>query len=266
MAESGLNERRCIVCPETFIRAPLQDGVRLVAAIEGFEAQVWQQGFLAFSRWWSKKPSQTEWDMFLRSAGMPLDQFHGQVPEPVAAAFLESPWTYQEGFLGLTWSLLEDPRYAAAAMALVAAPFVYLGAEYATLAVADARVRGAAETLSIETQGVRQQRSRAIANLDEIEDYLSLEIYPSQFEVMTMALGLLQVMNVKVVEWTYDVGALSFTLRPDAELDATFLITAFEKSGFFANVTASRVGQFGREGQIRANMNVLPKPAKTVNR
>ncbi len=269
IAESGLSERRCVVCPETFIRTPAHDGVRLAAAIDGFEAQVWQQGFLAFTRWWPQKPSQTEWNMFLRSAGVPLDQTQNQVPEPSAAEFLESPWTQQGGYLGITWSLLEDPRYAAAVATVVAAPFIYLGVEYLTLAIANARVENAIATLSVETQGVRQLRSKAIANLDEIEDYLGLEIYPSHFETMTTALGLLQSLNVKILEWTYDVGALSFTLRPEREIDATFLITAFERSGAFANVTAARagdVGQTGQASQIRVRLDILPKQIKSVSR
>ena len=111
IAEAGINERRCIPYPETFVRTPLQNGVRLVSAIEGFEAQVWQQGFLAFSRWWPRSPSQSEWDMFLRASGIPLDQQAGPVPEPTPAEFLEVPWIHKDGYLGATWSLLEDPRY-----------------------------------------------------------------------------------------------------------------------------------------------------------
>ncbi len=263
IAEAGINERRCIPYPETFVRTPLQNGVRLVSAIEGFEAQVWQQGFLAFSRWWPRSPSQSEWDMFLRASGIPLDQQAGPVPEPTPAEFLEVPWIHKDGYLGATWSLLEDPRYAVALATLVAAPFIYLGMEFATLAIANARVKSNIETLSVETQGIRKLRSTAIANLDEIEDYLALEVYPSQYEIMTLALGLLQTMNVKIPEWTYDVGTLSFALRPSTEVDATVLITMFEKSGSFANVTASRGGQ---EGQIRMRMDVLPKPTRTVSR
>ncbi len=263
IAEAGLNERRCIICPETFMRSPLQNGPRLIAAIEGFEAQVWQDGFLAFSRWWPHKPSQTEWDMFLRSAALPLEQFGGQVPEPSAPEFLETPWAGREGSLGATWSLLEDPRYAAALATLVAAPFIYIGVEYATLAVAKTRIESSREALSVQTQGVRKLRSEAIANLDEIEDYLSLEVYPSQFEILSTALGLLQNLNVKIPEWTYDVGTLSFTLRAEKNIDATFLITAFEKSGAFTNVTATRVGQ---DGQVRMHMDVLPRQTKTAQR
>ena len=260
IAEAGLNERRCIVFPETFVRQPAQNGPRLAAAIDGFEGQVWQQGFLAFSRWWAQRPTQTDWDMFLRSAGLPLDQFGGQTPEPVEVPFLDSPWTRQENYLVGAWSLLEDPRYAAVIAAVVAAPFFYLGVEYVTLAISNARVKSQIDTISVETQGVRKQRSEALANLDEIEDFLSLEVYPSQFDVLTAALGLLQPLGAKIPEWTYDVGTLSFTLRSDRDIDPTFLITAFEKSGTFANVTASRAGQ---DGLLHVRMDVIPRPKKS---
>jgi len=259
IAEAGLSARRCIVTPESFVRRPLQDGVRLVTALDGFEGQVWQNGFIAFSRWWPRQPGQSEWDMFVRSAGLPLDQFAGQVPTPQDVPFLESPWTHQQNYLAGAWAMLEDPRYAAVAAAVVAAPFVYLAVQYATLAVSNARVNSQIEQITLETQGVRKQRSQALANLDEIDDFLSLEVYPTQFEILTTSLSLLQPMNAKIAEWTYDVGTLSFTLRPTQELEPTFLITAFEKIGLFSNVTATRSGQ---EGLIRVRMDVQPRAPK----
>jgi len=259
---AGFNARRCIVYPETFLRRPLQNGARLISAIDGFEGQVWQEGFLAFTRWWTRQPTQLEWGMFLRAAGTPLDPQGTAAPEPSQADFLEMPWQRQEGLSG-AWMAFEEPRYAAAAAVLLLAPFIYLSVEYLTLAIANARVVNAAETLSVETQGIRKLRSEALANLDEIEDYLSLEVYPSQFEILTLALGLLQNMNVKIPEWTYDVGQLSFTMRSDREMDPTFFITAFERSGVFANVTATRTGQ---DGQMRMRMDVLPKPTRTASR
>jgi hypothetical protein len=261
--EAGFNERRCTVCPESFIRAPSENGARLVTAIDGFEAQVWRDGFLAFSRWWSQRPTQIEWDMFLRSAAVPLNQGGLSIPEPVSVEVLEAPWINQQGYLNNAWALLEDPRYAAAIATLVAAPFIYFGVEYTTLAIANARVKSDLEKLSVETQGIRKQRTTALSNLDEIEDYMSLEVYPNQFTVLTTALGLLQGLNVKIPEWTYDVGTLSFTLRAERDIDATLLITAFEKSGAFTNVTASRVGQ---EGQLRVRMDVLPKQTNIAGR
>ncbi len=260
ITEAGYSDKRCIVAPEGFIREPFQTGVRLVAAIEGFEAQAWQDGFLAFSRWWPQKPGKVEWDLFLRSAGVALTESGGQVPDPVTPPFSDMPWNRQAGYFGATW-LLNDPRYVAAIAALIAAPFIYLSVEYAWLAASHARVSSRLERLTTETQDLRKIRSAAIANLDEIEDYLGLEIYPSQFEILASALNLLQNTNVKLVEWTYDVGTLSFTLHSDKDIDATALITAFEKSGAFRNVTAARVGQ---EGQVRARMEVLPKKARAV--
>ncbi|MBY0510761.1 MAG: hypothetical protein K2P94_11510 [Rhodospirillaceae bacterium] len=263
VVDAGLNVRRCTIYPETFFHPPLQNGARLVAAIEGVEGQVWRDGFLAASRWWPQKPSRIEWEMFLRAATQPLAQNGGQVPEPEQLGFLEAPWNREEGYLGIPWWLLEDSRYAAAGIALLLAPFIYMSFEYATLAIANTRVKSTLDAVTVETQSIRKQRSEALTNLDQIDSYLGLEIYPSQYEILATALELLEKRSVKIPEWTYDVGTLSFTLRGDQGVDATSVITAFEKSGVFTNVSATR---FGQEGQLRVRMDVLPKQTRTASK
>ncbi len=260
ISDAGLDERRCVVCPESFLRAPLQDGARIINAVDGFEGQVWQEGFLAFSRWWPRQPGRVEWDMFQRAAGLTPEPAVA-VPEPVQIPFLETPWHRQDGYLGLSWTLLEDPRYAAALATLVAAPLLYMGAEFVTLTVAQAHIGGQLETLSAETQGIRKMRTEALSNLDEIEDSLALEVYPSQFEILTTALGLMESLKVRITEWTYDVGQLAFTFKSEQSVDPTFLITAFEKNGSFTNVTASRV----QDNQLRVRMDVIPRQSKPAS-
>ncbi len=263
LAGVGLNPRRGTVYPEVFFHSPFQNGARLITAIEGVEGQVWHEGFLMASRWWPQKPSRFEWEMFLRAATQPLAQNGGQVPEPEQLSFLETPWNREDAYLGIPWWLLEDTRYAAAAAALLLAPFIFMGFEYTTLAVANTRVKSTLDSVSVETQGVRKLRSQALTNLDQIDSYLALEVYPSQYEILTTALGLLENLSIKIPEWTYDVGTLSFTLRADHNIDATAVITAFEKSGIFTNVSTTR---FGQEGSLRVRMDVQPKQLKTASK
>jgi hypothetical protein len=263
LTEAGINAGRCTVYPEVFFRSPFENGARLVSTIEGVEGQVWQDGFLAASRWWPQKPNRFEWEMFLRAATQSLAQTGGSVPEPEQLGFLDTPWNRQDGYLGIPWWLLEDPRYAAAAIALLLMPFVYLSIQYATLAVANTRAKSTLDSVSVETQSIRKQRNEALTNLDQIDAYLALETYPSQYEILAIALELLEKLSVKIPEWTYDVGTLSFTLRGDKDIDATAVITAFEKSGVFTNVSTTR---FGQEGQLRVRMDVLPKQMKTANK
>lgn len=201
--------------------------------------------------------------MFLRTTSQPLAQDGRQVPEPEQLDFLETPWNREENYLGIQWWLLEDPRYIAAAAALLLVPFVYIGFEYATLAIAQTNVKNTLEATSLATQGIRKQRSEALTNLDEIDSYLALEVYPTQYEILAAALELLEGLSVKIPEWTYDVGTLSFTLRSDHDIDATEVITAFEKTNVFTHVAATR---FGQEGQLRVRMDVLPKQTKTMNK
>jgi hypothetical protein len=255
VAETGLDERHCLPCPEGFIRSPIQNGVRLIAAIEGFEAQAWRDGLLAVSRWWPTHPTKNDWKTFLRAARMGGDQIGEEIPEAENVPILESPWTQDNKRFVANWFVLQDPRYALAVGITISAPFIYLFAESLTLTLARVQVDRNYEGLLVKSQNIRKLRSAAISNLEGIEDYLSLEVYPSQLETLFTATALLNGLNVRILEWNYDAGTLSFTINADHEIDATSLIVAFEKSGIFSNVAASRVGQ---ERQIRAHMDVIP--------
>ena len=263
IVESGHDEKRCAIWPEGFIRTRIENGARLIAAIEGFEGQVWKNGFLTASRWWHESPHKYEWDLFLRAAGVSLDQLGEENPEAVHADFLDTPWTHNMSYVDAAWSLLEDPKYAAVIIAIVTAPFIYLASEYITLVTARSNVDRQLSALSVETEGIRKLRNMAINNLGQINDYLALEVYPSQLSLISTASGLLSTYNVRLIEWNYDVGTLSFTLTADHEIDATGLITTFEKSGTFSNVSASRTGP---DGQVRARMDVRPMRTRPENR
>jgi hypothetical protein len=52
--------------PEGLLRSPMtSDGLRLIACLEGLEAQVWLNGLPVVSRWWPQAPDVTEWSGFI---------------------------------------------------------------------------------------------------------------------------------------------------------------------------------------------------------
>lgn len=253
---AGLSPARCTVWPETFFRLPMKDGFRLAAMTDGFEGQVWKDGFITASRWWPTEPSPRDWMTFLRAAGMPLTPETLAVPMPVSSDILAEPWTAPSTPVTDLWSLLQNEHAAAIAAAVVAAPFLYYLTQAAVLLIGTARVENAVAALSAENQTIRADRSAAFTNLDGIESYLSLEPLPSQFEIMNAAFALLKGSNVDVTEWSFDGGTLELMIQADRPLEAPSFIQMFEQDPTFSGVSGT-VGN--QQRNVRLSMQVEPR-------
>jgi hypothetical protein len=254
---AGLSPTRCTVWPETFIREPLQEGIRLAAMTDGYEGQVWRDDMPIATRWWPEPPPMQEWTMFLRAAGADLTRGLPE-PVPVETPVLNGPWTVAVAPITDFWSLLQNDRAAAIAVAALALPFLYLFGQVAVLGVGSTRLSSEMSDLAQANQSIRMERNSAVNDLDAIQKYLSLEPFPPQFQLMATAEKLLRDKGVGILEWTYDSGNLELVIHADAPLDATAYIEAFEGSGMFHNVTATSENQ---EHDLRLRMQVTPTGA-----
>ncbi|MBV1774733.1 hypothetical protein KSF73_03280 [Burkholderiaceae bacterium DAT-1] len=73
------------VVPECLLHEHRQDGTYLLACRSGFEAQIWHEGVLKYSRWWSVEPDAQDVTRFLRGvSGIPADIL--RVPSKVQAS------------------------------------------------------------------------------------------------------------------------------------------------------------------------------------
>lgn len=253
MTEAGDTPARCAAWPETFFRPAHDHGVRLVKAVDGVEGQAWRDGLLVATRWWPAEPSRIDWVLFLRTAGVPQDGQAVSVPAAAELPFLETPWTEATAPIANAWALLQIPKVAASIGVVLAAPVVYYLTQIAVLGAAKARVDAAREVLSASSQGVRNDRAAALADLDAVDAYLALETYPSQFEVLSRAVQLLREKNVSISEWTYDNGNLDMTVRSPASLDASTFIEMFEKTAPFSNASATTSDQ-ARELRLKVQI------------
>jgi len=236
------------------MREPETEAIRMAVMTDGFEGQVWRDGFLAASRWWPAPPSTSEWISFLRSAGADLSQ----IPQPVPreAPLLNQPWTAASVPITDFWSLLQNDRATAIAAAVLAIPFLYLIGEAGTLGIANAHVNGVLASLSDANKSIRMERSAALADLDVAQKYLALDPYPSQFQLMASAARLLRDSKLSISEWTYNVGSLELVIHGDSPIDATTYIKAFEGDPSFTNVTTTSENQ---ERDLRMRMQVNPR-------
>jgi len=256
IAAAGLTQARVTVWPETFFRAPLNDGVRLATMIDGFEGQVWRGGLLVATRWWPTVPAAREWITFLRASGVDLSQASLREPVPVTAEILSAPWTIASAPITDIWGLLQNEHVASIAAAVAAAPFLYFLAQAAVLSVATARAENELAGMNASSQAIRTERTGAIGNLDGIDAYLSLERFPPQFELFAAAGSLLRDGKATLSEWNYDSGQLEIALQADQSLEAATYIQMFEQDSHFSEVTGT-VGN--QERELRLKMRVDPQ-------
>lgn len=253
---AGEDPRRCTPWPETFFRPPRDDGAGLAEMAEGVEGQVWKQGLLVATRWWPAAPPAREWMMFLRGAGLDLTQAPDSLPVQANGALLTVPWTAQNTPITNVWGLVQNSRVAAIAATIVAAPFFYFLAQAAVLAVGTLRAEGAIASMNVANQSLRADRTSALANLDTVDSYLSLEKFPPQFGLMAAATDLIKDKNVSIGEWTFDSGNLDLVLQADHALDAALFIEAFERDEHFSGVSGTLGNQ---ERELRLRMQVDPR-------
>ena len=62
------------------------------------------------------------------------------------------------------------------------------------------------------------ERSDALADLDAVQRFLTLEPYPPQYQVMATAARLLRDKKLSISEWNYDAGNLEFIIHGDNPL------------------------------------------------
>jgi hypothetical protein len=245
------------VLPETFVRDRGNNGTRVVAMLEGFEGQVWKNGFLTASRWWPTPPGEDEWSMFLRSTGIAPSGVHTQ-RQPLALPVLERPWTEGTFSIDDLFQVLQTRRAAAIIVTAALCPFILVGTSIAVMSMAEANVRADIAALAEANKGIRADRAAAFKNLEAIEVFLALNTYPAHVSALNTALTLLGPSGVRIVSWSFDRGNLEIIVRGAQELDPTAYITMFERDETFEGVGGTLVGQ-DRDLQLRMSLTTHAK-------
>lgn len=251
----ALRQSDCKVMPETFLRAAAGDGVRLVNAIDGVEGQVWRESVPVATRWWPAAPSQQEWASFLRAARMPPGAVGYARPEPVDVPFLEQPWSVNASLADEALDVLDSPRNRAAAAALALAVPVFLGTQLMAVGRSTAALEAELGTISAASEPIRKQRDAALSDLDAIDQLLGFERFPPHFAVLHRVFESLAGQEIKIADWTYDTGALEFSLEAREPMDATRYIELFERDDLFENVSSRTLPQ---PNTLRLKMDVAP--------
>ena len=242
--------RTTVIIPETFIRDRGTSDARLVAALEGFEGQIWRDGFLVNTRWWPVPPQAAEWFNFMRASGLASTSTSSRVT-PCNLAILERPWTEGTFSIDDLSTLFQSQRAIGVLATAALCPFLFLGTYMAIIAAADANLKRESAALSAANQGLRKDRSESFDNLEAIEDYIRLDAYRSQANVLTTAMTLLgNGAGPRILSWSFDRGSLEIIVRDKNTLDPTSFITAFERDPLFEGVGGTLIGP-ERDLQLR---------------
>lgn len=239
------------ILPESLLRGQSRpDGQELVALDEGCEGRVWRDGLLAGARWWPQPPALPEWNQFLRGAGVAPAS---ALPEATVYPLAERGWAAPQlrGGLG---DLVGQQRNLLAALALaiaVAVPTALL-VGVASLKASIWQVERDIATREQAIAAILDARQAAEADAAAVRQLLEDRPPAGQIELLAAVSGLMGG-PFQILEWNLaDARNLTMVARmPNA--DPRRIVTAWEGSGLFADVTAE-VGRQAEEIQVKARI------------
>lgn len=257
MAEAGVAPKRAQVWPESLLYAPGPPGARLVQALQGVEAQIWDDaGALLMSRWWSALPDAAEWLVFQRDMGWPSDQRQAEVPQPLALTLqLEPQLRSTAGSSTAPW---RDERLAYALLALALwLPTAWWGAGWLKAAQALAQVKATQEAAAQVSQPLVLAREEALRLAGRAQALAALAPYSTPLDLMARVAGALPANAAQFREWDFHEGKLKVVLVLQNEaVTSSTLVAALQKAGGLDNIQAVP----GNDPKVLAiNMDVVPQ-------
>ena len=237
IAAQKLKPQRVRILPESVLHAALQNGLCLTQCQQGYEGQLWCEQKLTRSRWWPQLPTQGEWLMFQRDAGIPPGEQQEQLPSARAGTLLDQPWVSEVGSASDKALQMERLIVALGALILLLPTFWYgfslLKLQHSAAALAEQKAE-----LRQKTEPITQARNQVLDHLTRIDALLALAPYPEQLALMATLADILPADKAYIKQWDYRQGQLKFTLSSPNDIAATHLIGILQQAGPFNNVKA----------------------------
>lgn len=221
--------------PESiYLGEPREEGAGLQACAEGVEGRVWRQGVLHASQWWPALPTLSEWNRFLRGAGLPVQP---AVPVPDAVPRQASPWVSHRGPSLGELGRRHARRLAIAAVAAVGFLFAWQLGALVPLAWREWRVQQELAELEPSLGAIMTARESAESDLARIEALLALRPAHSQTNLMAEVARAAPPSVRQVTRWQYDArDGLQVTLQMQPA-DPPALVAAYEASALLDEVS-----------------------------
>jgi hypothetical protein len=252
----GIDAARVKVLPEPALRPPAADGVRLVATLDGVEAQSWSEGAVAASRWWAAAPDARAWTLYQRGASLPPERLTASPPPPLSLPWLARPWTHDRQSATVDLGRIDMRLVAAGVAVLLFAGYGYLGAEWVHLEnqLAQSRAQVAARSRAIDP--ILAARATALDNQAAIGRIRGFDRFPDQLTIMARVAGILPQNDAHFTDWDYEAGKLDLTIAADQPLDALYFVQSLERVHGFSGVGAERAGG---DNSLRLRLTVDPQ-------
>ncbi|MGR8934451.1 MAG: hypothetical protein ACU837_08705 [Gammaproteobacteria bacterium] len=214
------------VLPETLLQQkPLDDELRLIECLEGYEAQAWQHNSLRFSRWWPHLPNNTQWADFCRAAGVPADQ---TVPEVQSPAALDKPWA-RSSRKAFRFAIEKERQIIfGTGLAIIFAATWQLAAIIRWQAVNNA-TEEQVQKYETRISDIIQTRDAAIQDQFWINNLTAVVNVPGQLSLMQeISAQLPQKPEAQITSWNYQSNLLEFVISGD-NLDPATIVRQYQK-------------------------------------
>lgn len=223
--------------PETLLRAPHQEGLRLTRCLEGVEGQYWQDAQLVASRWWPQSPKAEDWLSFQRDCGVPAEQQQAAIVLR-DLPLLVQPWSKISNLAGSTGELpLAELASYGALLLLLGLATVYFGLQH--FQIKSAISNGTVELAALKKKAAPlfDAREAALGSLARLKAIYALERYPQPLALMAMVAKVLPKDGAFVREWEMTDNQLRLTVNsPNLNIAGTTYVEALEKTGALSDV------------------------------
>lgn len=223
--------------PETLLRPPEAEGLRLVRTLDGVEAQQWLDGSLLASRWWPQAPDAAAWTMFQRDCGVALES---QQPLPTIhdLAWLPRPWARatNAGRVGGGLERWEQGVHGALLLAGSVA-VTLLGVREVQLQRGISQRQAQLESVKQSAAPLLQARELARSRLEQIRQIDGLQRFPEPLALMAAIAQRLPDKAMSLREWELADGKLKLLFTTtQANILGADVAAALEKTLLFSNI------------------------------
>jgi|GEM_PF-952006 len=244
-----LSVKNVVYIPETLLKLKSENEFVIVKLSEGYEMQVWLNGYLSASHWLDHSPSNVEIASFQRKHKLNNST---SIEHIDTSELLEKPWGKNKR--GVQLGIVYAEKTVNYSIILIL--FSVLCWQITSIwkwKQATTDVLQQIDILSEETAQILDARNQVLKNLEIIEQLHTLVRFPTQLEIMLAAAKSLPTKSARFVEWDYQLDSLSITIQ-SISIDPILYVTAFQKAPFFENVTIENTS---KKDELKVRMNIV---------